>query len=663
MCATGYGIRRSKDLRAESGKCPISTNERKNMSTKTNFKRVALVAVAALGLGVLTSVAPANAAGTAPDRDVYDYVNSSSFGVCAAATDRAASDVGAGQTYVTATLANAAQVGEILSNGSVVFTGGNTATDIDSAESVTIAVTGPGSITAVDQASMTTSLVFGTAGSSLTSVSTGANQVPVKGFTVTANGAGTIQVTISSTIGTTSTTVEIYSFISSASCVTGNASVANSIVKVDLYDSTPTAAESTTNSTTTAAAVVAGDDFTGGLFAVNAANIANGGAGYVDIVVKDGTTAATTLDSSAAGIFTASATNGAVIYWTSGTGTTSATNQASSATVTQTGEKFNRLVVTQGLANKDKPMSTVVTMYFNGVVYGTRTINFTGKATKIEISAADSAVGKAGQNSMAVGVYEITDSAGNKLTSAGPGTGVAGTSTSNVPVLATSGVVVDTVNQSTVTAVNLADAAAVSYTDDSGYAGSFSWTCGTSKSGTAKVYLKYTFSDLTSLVSNQYDAACGQDPVNYKASLDKATYAPGDLATLTITATDKTGAAVWDANEDGDAIALGDAEDQVSIYLPLLTAITAPTNSDYFSGSKKTYKFSVGATEGSYNGVVNLPAYNGTTYSQSALTLPFTIKAPSTGAVSNADVLKAIVSLIASINKQIAALQKALLKK
>ena len=30
-----------------------STNERKNMSTKTTFKRVALVAVAALGFGVL----------------------------------------------------------------------------------------------------------------------------------------------------------------------------------------------------------------------------------------------------------------------------------------------------------------------------------------------------------------------------------------------------------------------------------------------------------------------------------------------------------------------------------------------------------------------------------------------------------------------------------
>jgi hypothetical protein len=38
------------------------------------------------------------------------------------------------------------------------------------------------------------------------------------------------------------------------------------------------------------------------------------------------------------------------------------------------------------------------------------------------------------------------------------------------------------------------------------------------------------------------------------------------------------------------------------------------------------------------------------------------VKSTST-AVTNADVLKAIVSLIASINKQIAALQKAILKK
>ena len=39
-----------------------STTERKSMSTKTTIKRIALVAVSALGLGVLTSVAPASAA-------------------------------------------------------------------------------------------------------------------------------------------------------------------------------------------------------------------------------------------------------------------------------------------------------------------------------------------------------------------------------------------------------------------------------------------------------------------------------------------------------------------------------------------------------------------------------------------------------------------------
>ena len=48
------------DLRIVRG----STIERKQMSTKTTFKRVALVTVAALGFGLLSSVAPASAAVT-----------------------------------------------------------------------------------------------------------------------------------------------------------------------------------------------------------------------------------------------------------------------------------------------------------------------------------------------------------------------------------------------------------------------------------------------------------------------------------------------------------------------------------------------------------------------------------------------------------------------
>jgi len=47
---------RATHLEAATRKFLVTTNERKYMSTKTNFKRIALVAVAALGMGVLSSV-------------------------------------------------------------------------------------------------------------------------------------------------------------------------------------------------------------------------------------------------------------------------------------------------------------------------------------------------------------------------------------------------------------------------------------------------------------------------------------------------------------------------------------------------------------------------------------------------------------------------------
>jgi hypothetical protein len=53
---------RATHLEAATRKFLVTTNERKQMSTKTNFKRIALVAVAALGLGVLSSV-PSQAVG------------------------------------------------------------------------------------------------------------------------------------------------------------------------------------------------------------------------------------------------------------------------------------------------------------------------------------------------------------------------------------------------------------------------------------------------------------------------------------------------------------------------------------------------------------------------------------------------------------------------
>jgi len=83
------GIRGSKDLRAEIGKFPDSTNERKKMSTKTIKQRIALVAASALTAGFLSVVsAPvaSAAAGVAIDRDdisaTTDFTADQNRGIC-----------------------------------------------------------------------------------------------------------------------------------------------------------------------------------------------------------------------------------------------------------------------------------------------------------------------------------------------------------------------------------------------------------------------------------------------------------------------------------------------------------------------------------------------------------------------------------------------------
>ena len=81
----------------------------------------------------------------------------------------------------------------------------------------------------------------------------------------------------------------------------------------------------------------------------------------------------------------------------------------------------------------------------------------------------------------------------------------------------------------------------------------------------------------------------------------------------------------------------------------------ACSTSSVFIGGKKTCKYAALNTEGNYAYSVDLTT--ATAQSASVGTLP--VKA-SSAVVSNAEVLAAIVKLIASINKQIRALQKSL---
>jgi hypothetical protein len=98
--------------------------------------------------------------------------------------------------------------------------------------------------------------------------------------------------------------------------------------------------------------------------------------------------------------------------------------------------------------------------------------------------------------------------------------------------------------------------------------------------------------------------------------------------------------------------------------MPGMTAVVAPATTDTESTARAgvwVYTYTVNSVEGKYNGAVKISVASTSAMAGKAATVAYTI-APN-GSVSNADVLKAIVSLIASINKQIAALQKALLKK
>jgi len=283
----------------------------------------------------------------------------------------------------------------------------------------------------------------------------------------------------------------------------------------------------------------------------------------------------------------------------------------------------------------DKPTANVaatcpVTISVNGTNVASRSFTFVGQAAKIKITASGIVKASASASNANVYYFDVQDAVGNSL--------------DGITVSADS-----TYYNGGLTSVLAAGVSAPfgSATVDNSLS---TITCVTK--GSYKMKLKATDAGGSTVYSDEFTITCAGSPVNYKAALDKSSYVPGDIATVTITATDSAGKATYDAATAGSGASIAGSN---------LTAVTAPTAADTFTSGALKYKFVVGSTEGSYQLVVDLPAYDSTTYNQAAVTLPYTIKA-SSASVTNAEVLAAIVKLIASINKQIAALQKALKK-
>jgi len=308
-------------------------------------------------------------------------------------------------------------------------------------------------------------------------------------------------------------------------------------------------------------------------------------------------------------------------------------------------------------------LTTVVTIAYNGQTVSTKTLTWRGEATKINVVAKS--VGRTtGQGQIH---YTLTDAAGN-LT-AGNVTGLvtsfgsritstsdsAPTGTTTQPTQATNGKSATFSSQAPVTQ-NVNSVALATVIPSATY-GILLFNCGSS-SGSGTITIQHLQPVTGTYISTPVDLSCAGGIDTYTVSADKAAYKIGEVATFTITAKDSSGNAVHDYLSTNNAALLSGTAADVSIGGGTITKATATSDAigilAGLASGTATYKAQL-TTAGSFNAVVNLAG--STTKS---VTTAYTV---SGGDASNAEVLKSIVALIASINKQIQALQKLILRR
>ncbi|CAB4914974.1 unannotated protein [freshwater metagenome] len=312
----------------------------------------------------------------------------------------------------------------------------------------------------------------------------------------------------------------------------------------------------------------------------------------------------------------ATSTNGAGVSWATGTLDSIRTND-----VTTTGIATAQLNVNNG--GVTTPLTTTVTISLNGAVIGTKTIKFTGQAAKIVVSSVPSAIG-VGLSANAK--YTVLDSAGNQLAGWASEAGLA---TLDTNLSAAAGAATSSTTTATV-----------------------SLTTG-SDTGASETTIRVKLDDGTYVTSAPIKTISSGTFSTYSMSLDKAIYAPGEVVTVTIVGKD----------EDGNIVADGTSlTSSVTGVSWAGGAAVSTTDWDGLTSLKGAWvkKYYASTIVGNYG--MSFKSDDTNTSTAVPVALEATYKVADSG-VGLPDVLKAMVSLIASINKQIAALQKALLKK
>jgi hypothetical protein len=331
-----------------------------------------------------------------------------------------------------------------------------------------------------------------------------------------------------------------------------------------------------------------------------------------------------------------SATNGALVSVVN-SGTNATTPTLPSAFVATSGASATDPVVQVKAAGAVLAGGTTsVTVTIDGVVVGVVPFTFTGKVAKVVLGAAGNGYSGA-STSAAPNRFSIsfTDAAGNTVYPASGSAAYPNNLAKNANAWKGFGTSYGTPTYPTSSAT-----------------GYIYFGCPSGTNVTDAAVMDYTNADGTVVSSNSTTFTCSGIADTYTAKLDKSTYKPGDIATLTVTFKDSKGSL---ANDNPAGIAAA----APVISLGGLTAVTAPAINDVTTNGVKTYTYTVGTSTGGYAGSVSFPTVNAL-LDATPQTLSYTI---ADGSTSLNDVLKGIVSLIASINKQIAALAKLVTKK
>jgi len=584
------------------------------MSTKTLKKRIALVAVSALSVGLLTVVSSpvANATNNNTALTVNDIrIISQTAGTTLAAGVCAVDSVASSQVLGAAAIGSTATT--ISVGAKLEFRTGTNGLG-------TLVISGPAEW--AGQPVSTSGLVNIAAGpvGTAATISSDKKSVTVAddaaSMILVATGAGAVTVSVyNAATAATGTLVKSFGISVVASCAGADAvSVSNSILAVNNADA------QASSTSTDATLSYADQDY--------------GSTVYINVLLRDGFKASLATDV----VLQASGTNGAIV----GVDAAGISSNGVAATKASSSQTVSIYVSQDTTTNPGKALTTTVTVSANGTVIGTKTITILGLAASIDVPQADVKYGTGSSQSTTTNQFKfiVKDNAGNRLQLAPAATGAIGGTkyTANGAVTA-------------VTTVGLRDTSYRSPLDNSGAGdGAGTFTCSSTVSGSQSVTIGFYNTALVLVKSNAFNVNCSVGGINtFTVSTDKATYSPGEIATLTISGKDALGAAVSDTTTMGAGY--------VNLSMPGMTLIgAAATSADTFTAGVKTYKFRVDQAEGSFVGQAQPTA----TTDDAAKTVSYNIKS-STATVSNADVLKSIVALIASINKQIQALQKLIL--